>query len=159
MSERSPSPSAAQRFVDLVEEGVTCDPIDDARSQQAASAPLSKNAQKKARKAAFHAERKLERRAREKEAKKEKKRKRAERIAAGEEVSDDGGGTRKRTKATNAESNITPFDARVVIDLGFDDKMSEKVRTTLMYWYYHVFYDILEIIGNKLACLPACIHL
>ncbi|KAA1466741.1 hypothetical protein DENSPDRAFT_831623 [Dentipellis sp. KUC8613] len=87
----------------------------------AESSTLSKNAQKKARKAALFAERKLERRAREKEARKEKKRLRAERIAAGEEVPDER--PKKRTKLNGPK---TPFNARVVTDLGFDDKMSEK---------------------------------
>ncbi|THH16621.1 hypothetical protein EW146_g4047 [Bondarzewia mesenterica] len=89
--------------------------------------PLSKNAQKKARKAELLAERKLERRAREKEAKKEKKRKRNERIIAGEEVSDDDR-TKKRAKMGGRK---TPFGARVVMDLGFDDKMSDKEVASL----------------------------
>ena len=70
--------------------------------------------------------RKLERRVREREARKEKKRKRAERIAAGEELSDDEQ-ARKRAKAAAAGPK-TPFDARVLIDLGFDEMMSDKVR-------------------------------
>ncbi|KAI0065954.1 hypothetical protein BV25DRAFT_1879991 [Artomyces pyxidatus] len=88
---------------------------------------LSKNARKKARKAALFAERKLERRAREKEMKKEKKRQRAERIAAGEQVEEDER-ARKRAKMGGPK---TPFAARVVLDLGFDEKMSEKEITSL----------------------------
>jgi tRNA (guanine9-N1)-methyltransferase len=70
-------------------------------------------------------ERKIERRAKEKAAKKEKKRKRAEKIAAGEQVSEDEK-SRKRAKAHDTKN---PFAARVVLDLGFDDKMSDKVRS------------------------------
>ncbi|KAI0320281.1 guanine-1-methyltransferase-domain-containing protein [Amylostereum chailletii] len=95
----------------------TVDPLDTP------AIPLSKRARKKAQKAALFEERKLERRAREKEAKKEKKRKRAERVAAGENVSDD-----ERVKKKPKGGQKTPFDARVVVDLGFDDKMSEKAR-------------------------------
>lgn len=84
--------------------------------------PLSKNALKKARKAELIAERKLERRAREREKRKEKKRQRSERIAAGEDVSDDGR-SKKRAKLSAPKA---PFGARVVVDLSFDDKMSDK---------------------------------
>lgn len=91
---------------------------------------LSKNAQKKLRKAELFAERKLERRAREKEKKKEKKRERAERIAAGEEEEgpEDDVRAKKRAKLNHGLPRKA-FGARVVVDLGFDDKMSEKVRS------------------------------
>lgn len=81
------------------------------------SQPLSKNAQKKAAKAARLLEQKAERRAREKEA---KKRKRRERAHAGDVD------PRKRRKM--AGDNQITFAAQVVIDLGFDDMMTEKVR-------------------------------
>lgn len=92
--------------------------------------PLSKKAQKKLRKAEFLAERKLERRAREKEKRKEKKRERAERIAAGEDIDpeDDGGSRAKKRAKLSHGAARKAFGARVVVDLGFDDKMSEKVR-------------------------------
>ena len=93
---------------------------------------LSKNAQKRALKMAKVEERKLERRAKEKAAKKEKKRKRAERIAAGEQPSEDEM-AQKRAKMSQVKE---PFSARVVLDLGFDDKMSDKVRCL------HVFYSM-----------------
>jgi len=92
-------------------------------SPSTALSPLSKNAQKRARKAALFAEHKLERRAREKEARKEKKRLRGERIAAGEQVSEDDRSS-KRAKLNGPQK---PFRARVVVDLGFDEKMSDKV--------------------------------
>lgn len=90
---------------------------------------LSKNAQKRALKMARLEERKMERRAKEKSAKKEKKRKRAEKLAAGagEQLSEDE--RQKRAKANRAKE---PFAARVVLDLGFDDKMSDKVRGCLL---------------------------
>jgi len=73
------------------------------------------------------AERKVERRAKEKAAKKEKKRKRAERSAAGEQLSEDEM-TQKRAKMNQPK---IPFAARVVLDLGFDDKMNDREVTSL----------------------------
>jgi hypothetical protein len=92
----------------------------------------SKKAQKRALKMARLEERKIERRAKEKAAKKEKKRKRAERIAAGEQLSEDEV-TQKRAKTNQPKK---PFAARVVLDLGFDDKMNDKVR------YVHKLYGM-----------------
>lgn len=115
---------------------------------------LSKNALKRARKAAFLQGKKLERRAREKEARKERKRKRAERVAAGEEISDD---ERLQKIARSADGPKKPFSARVVVDLGFDDKMSEKVRSYNLVLHCDVLYG--EVIGNKLARLSARIHI
>lgn len=87
--------------------------------------PLSKKAQKKLAKAAYIAEKKLERRAAEKERKKEKKRALAEKRAAGELEGEEAGRDRKRQKIEQGPR--TPFGARIVIDLGFDDKMTENV--------------------------------
>jgi tRNA (guanine9-N1)-methyltransferase len=89
---------------------------------------LSKKAQKRALKMARLEERKMERRAKEKTAKKEKKRKRAERLAAGEQLSED-----ERQKRAKVDRAKEPFAARVVLDLGFDDKMSDKVRVTFVF--------------------------
>ena len=94
--------------------------------------PLSKKAQKRAAKQAYLVEKKLERRVREKEAKKEKKRQRRERqerIAAGEEVSEDDElvDIQPEKKKARRDGPSKPFNARVVVDLGFDDLMSEKV--------------------------------
>lgn len=83
---------------------------------------LSKNAQKKLVKAARIAEQKKERRAYEKEKKKERKRVLATKRATGELDSDE----RPRKKA-RIEGPRTPFQARIVVDLGFDDKMTENV--------------------------------
>ncbi|KAH9006863.1 guanine-1-methyltransferase-domain-containing protein [Lactarius hatsudake] len=87
----------------------------------------SKKAQKRALKMARLEERKLERRARERAAKKEKKRKRAEKIAAGEQVSED----ERSRKRANVRGTKNPFAARVVLDLGFDDRMNDKEITSL----------------------------
>jgi hypothetical protein len=86
---------------------------------------LSKKAQKKALKAERYAAQKLERRAREKEAKKEKKRVLAEKRAAGEveENGDIEGNKRKRARVGGG--NV--FGGRIVLDLGFDSMMREKV--------------------------------
>ncbi|KAJ7246576.1 guanine-1-methyltransferase-domain-containing protein [Mycena haematopus] len=62
---------------------------------------------------------KLERRAKEKAAKKEKKRIKAEKRAAGELDSDDEPKPKKRRIRP-------PFGGKVVVDLGFDAKMTEK---------------------------------
>ena len=93
--------------------------------QEADAAPqLSKSALKKAAKEKRYAAYRSERRAREKEAKKEKKRIRAEKRAAREIDDDDDldeheGRQKKKIKLE--------FGGKVVIDLGFDDKMTEKV--------------------------------
>jgi tRNA (guanine9-N1)-methyltransferase len=82
---------------------------------------LSKNALKKAAKAERYAAYKLERRAKEKEARKEKKRIHAEKRAAGE-LDDNDEHERGQKKKIKLD-----FGGRVVIDLGFDDKMTDKV--------------------------------
>ncbi|KAI0371519.1 hypothetical protein BV20DRAFT_965273 [Pilatotrama ljubarskyi] len=89
--------------------------------------PLSKKAQKKLAKAAYLAERKKERRAAEKERRKEKKRLLAEKRATGEldPQEEERERERKRQKTDKAGSR-TMFDARVVVDLGFDEKMTEN---------------------------------
>lgn len=86
---------------------------------QDGTTPMSKNAIKKAAKAARLAELKLERRAREKEAKKEKKRVRAEKRAAGD---DDEEEIKRRMKRAKLQ-----FGGTVVVDLGFDSMMNDKV--------------------------------
>lgn len=94
--------------------------------------PSSKTALKKAAKVERLAALKSERRAREKEAKKEKKRQRAEKRAAGELDTDDE--PERRKKKARVE-----FGGRVVVDLGFDDKMNEKVgpNSLLAHLYRH----------------------
>ncbi|KAF9226762.1 hypothetical protein BS17DRAFT_776082, partial [Gyrodon lividus] len=98
----------------------------EVEQETAASLPqgLSKNAQKRAAKAARLHELKLERRAREKEAKKRKRRERAEAVANGESIAP------KRRKP-NAANEVKVFNARVVVDLGFDELMSDKEINSL----------------------------
>lgn len=81
--------------------------------------PLSKNAQKRLIKAARRAEQRVERRARERAHKKEKKHARALEAE---------GDPHPRPKKLRLE--LQPFDARVIIDLGFDELMTPKVSTT-----------------------------
>ncbi|KAG6334863.1 hypothetical protein ID866_4223 [Astraeus odoratus] len=88
---------------------------------------LSKKAQKRAAKAARLHELKLERRAREKEARKHKRRERAQAIANGE---CDDSTTRKRRR-TNAVADGSTFKARLLVDLGFDELMTDKEINSL----------------------------
>lgn len=94
-------------------------------SEETAVEPLSKKAQKKAAKAARYAEQKAERRAREKEKRKLK------RAAAQPEPHDGDGAVPQPKRVKLSPSSQTKFGARLVIDLGFDDKMTEKVCTQL----------------------------
>lgn len=91
-------------------------------SEEAAIEPLSKKSQKKAAKAARYAEQKVERRAREKEKKKLK------RAAAQPQPHDEDEGVPKSKRVKLGRGSKTKFGARLVVDLGFDDKMTEKVR-------------------------------
>ena len=86
--------------------------------------PMSKKAMKRAAKAERVAATKLERRAREKEARKEKKRILAEKRAAGELNEEDDEETRRRAKRAKID-----FAGKVVVDLGFDEMMSDKVSS------------------------------
>ena len=97
-----------------------------------AQQPLSKNAQKRAAKAAYLQEKKLERRKREKAAKKEKKRAQRERAAAvraGDEDADDADDINEPArKKVKHDGPVRTFKARVVVDLGFDSYMTDRVR-------------------------------
>ena len=84
---------------------------------------LSKKAQKRAAKAARLHELKLERRTREKEARKRKRRERAQAVANGE---CDANVAPKRRR-TNVNDGNTTFKARIIVDLGFDELMTDKV--------------------------------
>lgn len=119
--------------------------------------PLSKNAQKKAVKAARFAAQKLERRAKEKEAKKQKKKIRAQKRAAGELEEDEiheEEEKRRMMKRAKSGAGQKPFEARVCVDLGFDDMMTDKVgRYTL-----HLVADLCVVIfcRRKLyRCAPS----
>ncbi|KAK0190604.1 guanine-1-methyltransferase-domain-containing protein, partial [Armillaria mellea] len=87
---------------------------------------LSKSAQKRAERKERLAATKLERRAKEKAAKKEKRRIKAEKRTAGELDSADEAERERNKKKPKLE-----FGGRVLIDLGFDDKMLEKEINSL----------------------------
>lgn len=97
--------------------------------------PLSKKALKRKLKAERFQASKLERRAREKAAKKEKKQARKERMENGEQNSADEEAEerekkRRKIRKVDKEEGSRKgevFNARVVVDLGFDEMMSEKV--------------------------------
>ncbi|KAG8984052.1 tRNA (guanine(9)-N(1))-methyltransferase [Tulasnella sp. 427] len=110
----------------------------------AAAPTLSKNAQKRLAKEAKRAEQKVAWRAKEKEkakAKKAEKRKLREAEEAAE-----GGGSGEGQPAKKAKTALkpvqppppVPFKARIIIDLGFDDKMSEKEIGSLLAQLGHV---------------------
>lgn len=91
-----------------------------------ATPTLSKSAQKRAERKERLAATKLERRAKEKAAKKEKRRIKAEKRAAGELDSADEAERERKKKKPKLE-----FGGRVLIDLGFDDKMLDKEINSL----------------------------
>jgi hypothetical protein len=105
-----------QRIAEIEEPG-------DGKSTSTHPKPMSKKAMKKAAKAERIAATKLERRAREKEARKDNKRTLAEKRAAGELYEEDEEETRRRAKRPKID-----FAGNVVVDLGFDELMSDKVR-------------------------------
>lgn len=123
--------------------------------------PPSKTALKKAAKVERFAALKVERRAREKEAKKVKKRQRAEKRAIGELDADDE--QERRKKKAKIE-----FGGRVVVDLGFDDKMSEKVGSNIFPMAFTTIPSYCSTerdddqycyLGNHVTVLPVSIHL
>jgi tRNA (guanine9-N1)-methyltransferase len=103
-------------------------PLGDVADAVAAQTHLSKNAQKKLARAARIAEQKKERRVYEKEKKKEKRRELAAKRAAGELDEGEEGGPKKKVRV---EGPRTPFNARVVVDLSFDDMMTDNVSESI----------------------------
>jgi hypothetical protein len=130
-------------------------------------APLSKNAIKKAKRTERYAELKLARRAREKEKKKESKRRKAlekqkaMELGLGEDEDEadregaDRGKKRARTDGDRKAKTIE-FGGRVVIDLGFDELMNEKVSVSPVF-------KLLSLTGlatgNCIIDLTACLYL
>ncbi|KAJ7755929.1 guanine-1-methyltransferase-domain-containing protein [Mycena metata] len=104
---------AAQDAGETIEQNASND------GEQGAEAKPSKSSLKKAARREKFAATKLERRTKEKLAKKEKKRIKAEKRAAGELSEEEPPKPKKRRVNP-------PFGGKVVVDLGFDDKMSEK---------------------------------
>jgi tRNA (guanine9-N1)-methyltransferase len=95
-------------------------------------APMSKKAMKKAAKVQRHAETKHERRAAEKDRRRARKRALADKRAAGDALDSDEEAllvrARKRRRLGRDKDAREPFAARVVVDLGFDAQMTDKVR-------------------------------
>lgn len=107
----------------------TVEPSTSHDQDPSAPTPLSKNAQKKLLKNARLAELKKERRAAEKEKRKQKKREQYAKEVAEAEAAGEGG---PRKKARTDLGPKRPFGARIVVDLAFDELMSENVSD------YHV---------------------
>ncbi|KAG8877832.1 tRNA (guanine(9)-N(1))-methyltransferase [Tulasnella sp. 331] len=115
------SPEAAPPF-DSVGPPEATDIANDANNDETSPAPvISKNAQKRLLKEARRAEQRIERKAKDKLIKKEKQRIKAEKRAAGEALGEGEERARKRPLIQKQ-----PFNARIVIDLGFDEKMFER---------------------------------
>lgn len=91
-----------------------------------AAEPLSKKAQKRLAKQEKYAEFKVERRERERAAKKRKKAERREAIEIGEDVQP------LQKKRRPAHDAIKAWDGTCILELAFDDKMTDKVTTFLM---------------------------
>ncbi|KAL4076286.1 guanine-1-methyltransferase-domain-containing protein [Scleroderma citrinum] len=118
---------------------------DSARTEQEEQAThpqgLSKKAQKRAAKAVRLHELKLERRAREKETRKRKRRERAQAIANGE---CDANIACKRRRINNEGDESATFKARIIVDLGFDELMTDKVSPSLA---THVFPHVVMVMA------------
>lgn len=131
---------------DVAQDTTSQEPFNGPDSDQPMAQP-SKSSLKKAARREKIAATKLERRAKEKLAKKEKKRIKAEKRAAGELDSDDEPKPKKRRVGP-------PFGGRVVVDLGFDEKMSEKVRVDILL----LFLTLNLAVGSAVSLLPAWVH-
>jgi hypothetical protein len=120
--------------------------------------PLSKNARKKLLKAERFAASKAERRARDKEKKKE----RAEKRRAGDpdalEDAEERRAKRRKVEVTKHAPKI-PFKARIVVDLAFDDKMTEKVKLCAPVRVAFVLLSLTCITGSCVAVLTTRVHL
>jgi hypothetical protein len=136
-------------------------------------APLSKNAIKKAKKAERYAALKLERRVREKEKKKEKKLLKAHaremhgtdtHLEEEDGVEKEGqrrGEKRARLDVDNEAVKLkgkekpVAFGARVIVDLGFDEFMSENVCPT----WPSVKQRLINPTGDKISGFSTSIHI
>jgi len=121
--------------------------------------PLSKSALKKVAKAERYAAYKIERRTREKEAKKEKKRQKAAKRAAGELGEDEEEENKRRTKKPRVGRG-NKFRGKVVVDLGFDDMMTEKVCTSGDFIQLNYFFILIHrVSGSDITMFPTGIHI
>jgi tRNA (guanine9-N1)-methyltransferase len=115
---------------------------------------VSKSAMKRAARAERYAASKLQRRAKEKEAKKEKKRIKAEKRAMGE-LEDDAEENKSRKKRQRIQ-----FGGKVVIDLDFDQLMTEKVGQCCfkhIYRYSNVLSSMVP--GDNIPVLSAGLYI
>lgn len=119
-------------------------------SEAPAEPPLSKNAQKRILKAAKRMEFRLVRRAKERQARKAKKRARA--IEEAEQ--DPSQPISKKPKLVQ-----TPFDARIVVDLAFDELMSAKVLEINCFSESDFVLNNTTAPGVRLSVFSAWIHL
>ena len=103
------------------------EPVQDGEDEPS-EPKLSKKGMKKAARRQAIQEQKKERRAREKEARKEKKKLLHQKRLAGELDEDEKALLDQRAKKRR---KLEPFGGKVVVDLGFDEKMTEKVRELL----------------------------
>lgn len=115
------SPTWPAMSISTDERGLPVPDVPNISSEETKVEPLSKKAQKRTAKAARYAELKAERRAREKERKKMK------RAAAQSDPHDEDTAVPQPKRVKLDPPSLTKFKAKLVIDLGFDDKMSEKV--------------------------------
>jgi tRNA (guanine9-N1)-methyltransferase len=107
---------------------------------------LSKSAQKKLAKAERFAQLKSERRAREKEQKAVKRKEREERLAAGEDPGPSD--AKKRRVSREGQGPVRPFNARIVIDLSFDEKMTEKVNVVFFFVSRYYGLTLVQEVGS-----------
>ena len=123
------APSPVAEIISAPKEGSASVP-------ETVSQPLSKNAQKRLLKAQRREECKAERRAHEKALKKAKKAERREKRARGELDDDEDEKARqvKRQKLPH-DGPKEKFGARLVIDLGFDDKMTDRVSLSFSKYF------------------------
>jgi tRNA (guanine9-N1)-methyltransferase len=124
-----------------------------------AQPPLSKNARKRLLKAERYAASKAERRARDKE----KKRERAEKRRAGDaDALEDAERRRAKRHKTEDAAKLGPkciFQARVVIDLAFDDLMSEKVRSSRSFTIIAVELRLIDTVTRTQEVVSLCSQL
>ena len=120
----SPAPSPVVEVISASKEKLASVPETVSQQPQA----LSKNAQKRLLKAQRKEEFKAERRTREKALKKAKKAERREKRARGELDDEEEETTRQgKRQKTSHDGPQEKFGARLVIDLGFDDSMTDRV--------------------------------
>ncbi|KAL0580520.1 tRNA (guanine(9)-N(1))-methyltransferase [Marasmius crinis-equi] len=130
---------------DTKEEVVLSEPTQIQENDVSSEPKMSKSAMKKAARRQAIQEQKKERRAREKEMRKEKKRVLHQKRLAGELDEDEKALLEQRAKKRR---KLEPFGGKVVVDLGFDDKMTEKEVNSLTSQLAYTYS------GNRNASFP-----